>query len=277
MLRLDPAHPPLWRTPTSVQFGMDARAVLTDIQPWQEHLVAALRQGIPESALDTVAAALGAPTGTAERLVDSLQAVLTADDCREVGAAVGVLLADPISSDARQAFEAGLADGGIEAVPLGRDAIPDHGRSVVILSHHLADPRRAAALMAADIAHLPVVLGHTGIEVGPVVRPGMTACTSCVALARRDADPHWPALTAQLLGSAPAPLTPPRAIEAGMVAAAMLSAADPDPERVVTRSVVLRPGRVRRLSQTHRPHPDCGCRSPAGTARVPANVHRLPN
>src|SRR3546814_8935398 len=51
MLRLNPAHPPLWRDATTVQFGLDDLARLDDPQPWEEHLLDDLAHGIPETAL----------------------------------------------------------------------------------------------------------------------------------------------------------------------------------------------------------------------------------
>ena len=39
-LRLDPRHPPLWRTPTAVQFGADAVAVVEADQPDKKKIYA---------------------------------------------------------------------------------------------------------------------------------------------------------------------------------------------------------------------------------------------
>ena len=61
MLRLDPAHPPLWRSDTVLQFGADAVAFVHDPEPWQQRLLHELARGIPEDALEPVAEAFGAP------------------------------------------------------------------------------------------------------------------------------------------------------------------------------------------------------------------------
>jgi hypothetical protein len=60
-----------------------------------------------------------------------------------------------------------------------------------------ADPL-VAGLHSAGTAHLvATVRGETGV-VGPLVVPGRTSCLRCADLHRRDADPSWPALAAQL-------------------------------------------------------------------------------
>jgi hypothetical protein len=59
----------------------------------------------------------------------------------------------------------------------------------------LADQVRWAA---AGIPHLPVLLRDGAAVVGPLVLPGRTACLTCVEHHRRDRDPAWPVLAAQL-------------------------------------------------------------------------------
>ena len=48
------------------------------------------------------------------------------------------------------------------------------------------------------------VRGATGV-VGPLVVPGRTSCLRCADLHRRDADPRWPRLAAQLTAAEPPP------------------------------------------------------------------------
>jgi bacteriocin biosynthesis cyclodehydratase domain-containing protein len=49
-----------------------------------------------------------------------------------------------------------------------------------------------------DQPHLIVRPRAGGVVVGPLVLPGRTACLRCTDLARRDADPVWPTMLAQL-------------------------------------------------------------------------------
>ena len=53
-------------------------------------------------------------------------------------------------------------------------------------------------LVRSDQPHLLVRSSGDGVCVGPLVLPGLTSCVQCADLARRDADPHWPVVLAQL-------------------------------------------------------------------------------
>ena len=89
MLRLDPSHPPVWRTDTVLQFGAEPVAVLPDPEPWMLRLLTELERGIPESAFAPVARALGAPdAAAATRLLGRLRAGLAreASACPRVAA-----------------------------------------------------------------------------------------------------------------------------------------------------------------------------------------------
>ncbi|MEV0350989.1 ThiF family adenylyltransferase [Nonomuraea sp. NPDC050680] len=58
-------------------------------------------------------------------------------------------------------------------------------------------------LTALSIPHLLVSAFEGHGSVGPLVLPGETACLHCLDLARRDADPAWPIVTARLGGYPP--------------------------------------------------------------------------
>ncbi len=141
---------------------------------------------------------------------------------------------------------------------------------VVVLAHHVVEPRRVAAMMGGDIPHVPLVLTGSGAEVGPLVLPGRTPCLACLAAHRRDSDPAWPHLAAQLLGR-PAPVAS-RAIvmEASFVTARLISEAERQHPRC--HSLTLRADSLHRSMRAHRPHAECRCRSLAGiaTAAAPA-------
>ncbi|GAA3474120.1 hypothetical protein GCM10018965_086730 [Nonomuraea roseola] len=55
-------------------------------------------------------------------------------------------------------------------------------------------------LVTMRIPHLLVAAFEGHGSVGPLVRPGETACLHCLDLARRDRDPAWPIVTAHLGG-----------------------------------------------------------------------------
>ncbi|WP_278236696.1 ThiF family adenylyltransferase [Isoptericola sp. AK164] len=149
------------------------------------------------------------------------------------------------------------------------EAPPD----AVVVCTGAGRPEDFARLMSHGIAHLPVVAGEAGLEIGPFVRPGGTACMACRFHHDVDADPDWPRLVGQLAGWAlPAGhetvlATTGAALATGQVLAHL------DGGRPAAAGAVLQVGlpdalaRVRPLS----PHPDCGCTAPA-----PPPVRRVP-
>ena len=265
MLRLDAAHPPLWRTPTSLQFGVEPVAALDDPAPWEERMIHELGRGLPERAVEPVARAWGAEPGAADRLLRRLAPAL---ETRAPERARGAVIRVPVGfdpADARAVADA-VRDSGIPArlVTGDDDVSVSDDETVVLLAAHIVDPRVAADLLRDDVPHLPIVFSGARAIVGPLVRPGATACLMCVEAQRRDADPAWPALAAQLLGRAGAPVGRAFALEAGLVAARLLNESD-EPARSA-HSVTIRADSSRRSWQAHPPHEECRCRSLGGTA-----------
>ena len=131
---------------------------------------------------------------------------------------------------------------------------------------------RAAVLRNTGDEKLDVVdTIETGV-VGPLVLPGLTSCLRCADLHRRDADPRWPRLAAQLTAAEPPPsgatvtclLT---AVTAAVQALAYLDGSGAP--ATLDATLELRPPdllpRVRRWSA----HPTCGCGAdPAGRVHV---------
>jgi len=68
----------------------------------------------------------------------------------------------------------------------------------VLRCHGGPDLVAARTLLADDVPHLLVVSDEDAVEVGPLVRPGATACAGCVSAHRTDRDPWWPRLALQL-------------------------------------------------------------------------------
>jgi hypothetical protein len=67
---------------------------------------------------------------------------------------------------------------------------------VVLTASH--PPEAVVQLLRDQIPHLAVSAGEAIGTVGPLVRPGTTACLRCLDLARTDRDPAWPLILAQL-------------------------------------------------------------------------------
>lgn len=110
--------------------------------------------------------------------------------------------------------------------------------------------------------HLLACVRETTGVVGPLVVPGVTSCLRCLALTRGERDPHWPLLSAQLVGT-----TAAEACEvalAGLVAAlaAMQALAfiDGDPAPPAAGALLeydAANATLRRRSVAV--HPTCGC------------------
>lgn len=78
---------------------------------------------------------------------------------------------------------------------------PDHPvPDVTVIATDRAEPDRAIGddYVRADHPHLYVRPLHAGAAIGPFVQPGRTPCLGCLDRVRRDADPAWPQLLAQL-------------------------------------------------------------------------------
>jgi hypothetical protein len=274
MLRLDNAYPPVWRTDTTLQFGAEPVAVLDDPQPWQQRVLRELERGIPDGAFVPFAQALGAPDAAAARgLLARIRRALTTDAPSR--RRVVLHCAQDVPDEDRDAVGVGLAAAGYDVATLHRfdpvESADADAAAVVFVVHRVVAPGAAAGLMGVDVAHVPVALTGAGADVGPFVAPGRTACLACVAAERRDSDPSWPAVAAQLLGR-PVESEPSVLWEAGIVAGRLISERAQNPSAIRTRSVTLRAGSLHRNVRSHRPHAECRCRSLGGTATAAAPV-----
>ncbi|MCW2509296.1 MAG: putative UBA/THIF-type binding protein [Modestobacter sp.] len=155
--------------------------------------------------------------------------------------------------------------------PLGPEEVPD----LVVLCRPWAavDPLSVAWQRAGTPHLVATVREETGV-VGPLVVPGATSCLRCAEAWRRDDDPAWPRLAAQLAAADPAPsgATITCLLTALTAAVQVLAHLDGDEEpATVDATLELRPPtflpRLRRWSA----HPDCGC---AGAARGGADGER---
>ena len=133
---------------------------------------------------------------------------------------------------------------------------------VVLTRTWAASDPLAADLQRRGVRHLvATVRGETGV-VGPLVVPGATSCLRCADLHRRDADPRWPVLAAQLTsGEAPpggATVTClATAVTAAVQVLAVLDGAGAPASLGTT--VELRPPDLLPRTRRWPAHPDCGC------------------
>ncbi len=269
MLRLAPSHPPLWRSPSSIQLGPEAVARVDDVAVWQERLLDALVDGIPDAMLLPLAASFGASASDATAFVRRLGGAL--GRAPEAPPRVRVEVPAELGHAETTTLLAGLRGGGLDVTGCTAwpaDAAAASRLPVVAVAHRLLDPLRAARLVAADTPHVPIELCGDRVTIGPLVVPGVTACLACLHAHRRAADPTWPLVAAQLLSRGAVPTEPALLLEAALLAARLVAGG------VLGASVALSAGSVRRTWRAHRPHAACLCRSPAGSATADARDDR---
>jgi hypothetical protein len=261
VLKLDPAAALVWRTPTTLQIGVDPPlAVLPDLPPTAERLLAALVAGTDRPSLGVLAQ----ERGMAEADLEALLLAVTPALSTPAGAPPAPVL---VEGPPELAHTLGVADGLVAA---GVDAPPPAARPalVVLAAHHVLAPGRAARWLGRDVPHLPVVFGERAAVLGPLVTPGTTPCLRCADEHRIDDDAAWPALAVQLLRLAPAPavVAPALRLELAARLAAALRAV-----RVGAATGLegwaLRIAADGSISRLARPwHARCSCRFPARAA-----------
>jgi hypothetical protein len=133
---------------------------------------------------------------------------------------------------------------------------------VVLTRPWAASDPLVAGLHRSGVPHLvATVREHIGV-VGPLVVPGRTGCLRCGDLHRRDADPRWPRLAAQLTASEPpaSGATVTCLLTAVVAAVQVLAFLDgaATPSAVDATLELAPPDLLPRLRRWP-PHPGCGC------------------
>jgi bacteriocin biosynthesis cyclodehydratase domain-containing protein len=269
VLRLDPAIPLVWRDPRTLQFGVDpVLAVLADVTPAHERLIAALATGVSDSGFRMLSGTPPLTRRQGEQLLGALAPCLLPEEppaaTRPSGA---VVLGDtPLAlALARLLDDAGLRRRDRRRRPA----------LVVLVSDRVLRPADHRPWLQRDIPHLPIVTSDSAVAVGPLVLPGTSACLHCALLHRRDADAAWPAIAAQL-ATLPAPAPHPLRSAAAVVHAARLvrAALDGEAEPGVEWRLEGDGSAVRRRPLA--PHPECRCATPPGSDWAPADDRAAP-
>jgi bacteriocin biosynthesis cyclodehydratase domain-containing protein len=259
VLKLDPRFPLVWRSPNSLQLGVDAPVVVLDqVSSAQERLVAALVSGVGRSGLDMIAHSDPAAVCDVDELLSVVEPAL--------------LRATP--PEATIAVEGS----GITADRIRTLIDPSGSAFAVIVAHHVIEPEQHGRWLRRDVPHLPIVYGDAVVRIGPIVEPGTGPCLYCLELHRTDADPAWPAIATQLWGRVARTETRLVAGEVAAIAArtvlARLAAGRPGP----ATSIELDTSTGERVSKRWERHPDCLCRldlseARPGSARASARPH----
>ena len=261
VLRIDPAAALVWRSPVTLQIGVDPPlAVLPDLPPTAERLLTALVAGTDLESLGRLAEARGFTPDELERLLKSLEPALARPASPTPSAVLVEAPPDLVPL-------LGVADGLTARAP--GDPLPAERPALVVLAgHHVLAPWLAARWLTVDVPHLPVVFGERAAVLGPLVVPGESPCLRCAEEHRIDEDPAWPVVAAQLLATGPAPATRAPALRlelAARLANAVRAVRQGGWTGLSGRAVrIAADGSVSRLARPW--HARCSCRSPAPAA-----------
>lgn len=268
-LRLDPRRPIVWRTPHSLQIGVDpVLATIDAVSEGDARLVDALAVGVTRAGLEMLADQSAVPCDRVEQLLATLApALATAAPATRsaaltvVGAGVGAQRVAAVLGEAGHAvtLRAPEHPEGDATASAARGRRPD---AVVLVSAHVIDPRAHQRWLRRDVPHLPVIFGEAAVTIGPLVRPGATACLGCVERRRTLDDPARPAIAAQLWGAPAAAESPALATEAAVEALRLLRTGilKPLDEAAPSVSVRLDADSGARTTASWAALDDCGCR-----------------
>jgi bacteriocin biosynthesis cyclodehydratase domain-containing protein len=296
VLRLDPRYPLVWRTPDTIQLGIDRPlAIVPGVTAPLETVIAALRVGVPRSGALMLGRRAGAPDAATAALLRALAPALVDVDAVADRPGIEAPPAGPVPADGGASRQqrtgtppvacvdgAGataerirdlLGELGIRVVAAGTrnsaadvppdPAAPGHPEPdlAVLVDHFVLAPERHGRWLRRDVPHLPVLFSDAEVRIGPLVEPGAGPCLTCLELERVDADPAWPAIASQLLLRTAPTETTRVSIEVATLAAGMaherLFAAS---NEFAAASVAVDAGSLALRRRAHRPHERCGCR-----------------
>lgn len=188
MLKLNPTHTMLWRSPTSVQFGADDPvAFIPEMTTAIEIVITALSAGVSEVSLHAIADGAGMPTQGLDSLLKALAPALYGVDATPYWR---------ITVDGRGRTADALT---AMLTASGHLLVTERPDLAIILGHHVLRPDHSGTWLRRDVVHLPVLFGDTVVRIGPLVTPGTGPCLHCVYLDHAGLDDAWQILATQLL------------------------------------------------------------------------------
>ncbi len=284
ILVLDAHIPLVWRSPNDLQLGIEEPvAIFRRASHATQAVLGALTRGTPLQTLQAIATQAGMSSTDLEELLVAVDPALDRTGGQTVGG-MRVMLGG--SGQTITTIKSLLTRSHVEVVDLDEgiavedselttaaEGVDRHKSLAVVVSHHVVPPFVAARLLRRDTAHLPVVFGERTITVGPFVEPGFGPCTRCIDLFRRDRDPAWPAIAAQLHGKDSGSESALTATEVAAVSVRLLRRRFEGKNHElahVAHCIDSRTGAV--ASINHVPHLECGCRVLPEIANGPSPV-----
>lgn len=297
-LRIDPSIPRVWRTPRSLQYGIDEPlALLENVDAGQERMLELLTVGTPRTGLEAMGSQHGLTTREVDEFIAALGPALETPTPSVPRLRVTLTGNSPTASQiARLLSSEGCRVARVSDTTELRTTPTDIG---VAVGHFVLNPELHGAWLRRDIPHLPIVFGDRTVRVGPLIEPGLGPCLYCLERFRTDADPAWPAIASQLWGRRSPLESMSLTAEVAVLAARLVlerfadapsgpgssGAGSSGTGRSGTgrsaTSGALRAAestaldsRGRRVSERHKVHPECGCNGWGEVTALPQKARR---
>jgi bacteriocin biosynthesis cyclodehydratase domain-containing protein len=250
VLKLDPRFPLVWRTPSSLQLGVDPPLVtMHEVSETAERLISALVSGVSLPGLTMLA---GGDHESRDAVLRLVEPALLPEHAEQPVTPVIAVSGTGRTADAVAAV---LHGDGMRVVAADSQ---DHPQLAVAIGHHVLPPELHGHWLRRDIPHLPVVLTDSATVIGPLVHPGEGPCLHCLELHRRDADRAWPAIASQLLGRLSLAESARSASEAAaLVGRIVLGWLNGDQDARAAIRIDAASGA--RTERRWAAHPECGC------------------
>lgn len=202
MYKLNPDLPLVWRTPTSLQCGVNTVAcVLEDLTPAQERLLSALQAGISEFSLPFIARESGLSLAAAREFLTRVEPAFVD---RKVPPRVRIALDG--SGPCIDQLGNLLVSSGHRVVAATAQSAGQTDIAVLVGNFAIA-PHRTGAWLRRGTPHFTVCWGDTHVSISPLfgLTPGSGAdvsqfpCAECLELHRRDDCALWPTIASQVV------------------------------------------------------------------------------
>ncbi|MDA8579586.1 hypothetical protein N9K72_01275 [Pontimonas sp.] len=195
VLRLDPRLPLVWRTPNTLQIGIDpVVAIVEDVPDEALPLLEGLRAGVTRSGMAMLAAHAGLKEGQRDALLLQVHAAL-----RTPPPATGLTLSVTGESAHRRLVADHLT---LLGHTVSETSGPTSGKERIIMANYVLNPVEYRDCMSHDIPHTPVMFRDQSVTVGPRVTPGLGPCLQCLWRHELGINPHHQAVVSQLWNTA---------------------------------------------------------------------------
>lgn len=271
MYKLNPDLPLVWRTPTSLQIGVNSVAcLLSEVSPGGERLLSLLHKGIGEPSLPLIARECGLSLATARELLTELEPALRVPP-RQPSLRIAL--------DGQGPFIDQL---GTLLVQCGHRVVLASARTAgpadlaIVVGTFALTPHRTGDWLRRGIPHITVCWGDTQVDLSPLLGSTPTAhddvsrfpCAECLELHHRDEDELWPVIATQVANQPAASLTPLLRTEVSALLCRWISSPGQIPldSQTGIRITALTGDKEK---VTFSLHPDCACQA------LPRNVSVL--